>query len=202
MSPEQARGEHDEIDHRADQFSLAAITYRMLTGREPFVGDDTVALLHQVVHDDPRRPSKVAPWLDTAVDAVLGRGMAKRPRHRYPDMREFAAALAEALGPAAPPPPPRAPAAVAAAAVPPTRPDPSVAPAPTRGRTGRQTRRLIRATRRQIRGHGRVSLLLALAAILAFAWFCPATRDATRGAWRGAEGEARRLVEGLRASAR
>ena len=53
MSPEQARGQTDAIDGRTDQFALAAIAYRMLTGQDPFQGDDTAAVLYQVVHEDP-----------------------------------------------------------------------------------------------------------------------------------------------------
>ena len=53
MAPEQARGQANSIDGRTDQFALGAIAYRMLTGQEPFQGDDTAAVLYQVVHEDP-----------------------------------------------------------------------------------------------------------------------------------------------------
>ena len=56
MAPEQACGLQDQIDHRSDQFSLAAIAYTMLTGREPFWGDDMVAVLHHVVSPILPRP--------------------------------------------------------------------------------------------------------------------------------------------------
>ena len=44
MAPEQAKGA-SELDHWTDQWALACIAYEMLTGRPPFVGDDTAALL-------------------------------------------------------------------------------------------------------------------------------------------------------------
>ena len=55
MAPEQARGLREEIDSRSDQFSLAAIAYVLLTGREPFEAEDFIAVLYQVVTPIRRR---------------------------------------------------------------------------------------------------------------------------------------------------
>jgi eukaryotic-like serine/threonine-protein kinase len=97
MAPEQARGRRDDIDHRSDQFSLAAIAYALLTGCEPFKGDEPVAVLYQVVHENPPPPSTLAAWLPEAVDAVIARGLEKRAEDRYPDILEFSNALTEAI---------------------------------------------------------------------------------------------------------
>ena len=51
MSPEQAMGRLDEIDHRTDQWSLACIAYEALTGHSPFTGEDAVGLIYKVVHE-------------------------------------------------------------------------------------------------------------------------------------------------------
>src|SRR5262249_11891191 len=53
MAPEQAEGRATEIDELADQFSLAAMTYQMLTARPPFTGDTLVAVAYQIVHGHP-----------------------------------------------------------------------------------------------------------------------------------------------------
>ena len=137
MSPEQARGAADEIDGRSDQFALGAITYRMLTGSDPFRGDDIASLLYQVVHEEAPRLARTLPgWWDTrALQAVLDRALAKDPANRFNGMMELARAFEAAseqtlshemaergtvnLGAtliAAPPPPPLRPARTPAAA--------------------------------------------------------------------------------------
>jgi serine/threonine protein kinase len=97
MAPEQAGGLTDEIDHRADQFSLASLSYRLLTGHEPFSGADPLAILHQVIGARQPPPSRWAPGLGVGVDAVIDRGLSKRPEARYPDIMAFADALRAAV---------------------------------------------------------------------------------------------------------
>ena len=97
MAPEQAQGRREEIDHRTDQFALAAMAYLLLTGREPFRGDTAVTILYQVVHQDPDPLSRYVEWPCQHVDAVLRRGLAKERTERYPSVMEFARALDEAI---------------------------------------------------------------------------------------------------------
>jgi hypothetical protein len=93
MAPEQARGE--EVDFRADLYSLAAICYRCLTGHPPFTGKDVPTTLYDVVYKMPTRPSAIAE-LPTDVDRVLAIGMAKKPEDRFQSGAELAEALAAA----------------------------------------------------------------------------------------------------------
>jgi serine/threonine-protein kinase len=97
MSPEQALGQREAIDHRTDQFSLAAIAYNLLTGHEAFRGDDPIAVVYQVVHVDPTRPSALVPALGPDVDAVIMRALSKQAFERFPDVLTFAAALRAAI---------------------------------------------------------------------------------------------------------
>jgi eukaryotic-like serine/threonine-protein kinase len=93
MAPEQARGLIDQIDERTDQFSLAAITYELLTGQPPFRGEAIDAILYQVVHEQP--PPFVRPM--PAAERVVLRGMAKNKAERFADVRGFHQALVEAV---------------------------------------------------------------------------------------------------------
>lgn len=97
MAPEQTRGVASEIDHRSDQFALAALSYRLLTGHEPFAGGEPAVIFHQVVNVTPPPPSQWAPWLGAGVDAVIDRGMSKASVARYPGVAAFAEALAAAI---------------------------------------------------------------------------------------------------------
>ena len=104
MAPEQAQGLRDQIDHRSDQFSLAAIAYTLLTGQEPFRGENPIAVLYEVVHHDPIPPAELVPALGPEIDAVIMRGLAKESADRYPDVLEFASALRAAIQGATPAP--------------------------------------------------------------------------------------------------
>jgi serine/threonine protein kinase len=103
MAPEQARGLTATVDHRADQFSLAAISYEMLSGQLPFAGDDVASVLSRVINDDPPKLSVVAPSVPATVGAVLMRALAKDPEQRYPQIVDFATSLASASGCSVPP---------------------------------------------------------------------------------------------------
>jgi tRNA A-37 threonylcarbamoyl transferase component Bud32 len=88
MSPEQAKGR--AVDGRTDQYALAMVGYRALTGKLPFDGD-AHSILYQQVHEPP--PSLIERRADTPPDLriAIERGLAKEPKSRFPNMEEFAA---------------------------------------------------------------------------------------------------------------
>jgi eukaryotic-like serine/threonine-protein kinase len=96
MSPEQATGMLDDIDHRTDQWSLACIVWEILSGRPPFVSDDMSAVFYQIIHLDPPSLASRAPDLPPAVESVLRRGLSRKMADRYPSIRDFANALESA----------------------------------------------------------------------------------------------------------
>lgn len=95
----------------ADVYALGVLGWTLLTGRAPFLPDDVrcaqlgpdpaarVRWLH--LHAAPVRPAQVIerPLFGPALEAVIGRAMAKRPTERFPDARAFLEAFEEALAP-------------------------------------------------------------------------------------------------------
>lgn len=89
VAPEQAQGE--PLDPRADQYSLAALSYLMLTGRAPYAHASLAAAA------EPGPPPPMA--VPEAVEAVVRRGLAVDRADRWPDVASYVDALATALGP-------------------------------------------------------------------------------------------------------
>jgi serine/threonine-protein kinase len=96
MSPEQVQGQ--AVDGRSDQFSLAVVAFEMLTGEKPFTGEHLTTVVYKIVAEDPVPPHRLNPTLSGPIDAVLRRGLAKKPENRYRTCREFAEALEKACG--------------------------------------------------------------------------------------------------------
>lgn len=83
MAPEQAQGSN-ELDHRADVWSIAAIAYEAITGKVPFDGVGDGEILHGIISRPHRLPSDVgkAHGVPRALDAVMDEALAKSPAKR------------------------------------------------------------------------------------------------------------------------
>jgi serine/threonine-protein kinase len=97
MSPEQATGRADDVDHRADQWALACIAWEALRGRPPFSGDDVTAVMYQITRLDPPSLCKDVPNLRPEAEESLRRALCKRHEERYDSIREFARAFQSAV---------------------------------------------------------------------------------------------------------
>ena len=96
VAPEQIAGE--EIDGRADVYSLGCVLYECLVGQSPFRSDSDLAVVFAHLETESPAPSAERPELPAALDAVIARALAKEPAERYASCREFArAALAVAV---------------------------------------------------------------------------------------------------------
>ncbi len=92
MSPEQAQGL--PADARTDLFSLGGLITTLLTGRPPFRGESSVAVLRSVCDDAPLTLGPSAPpWLA----ATIARLLAKDPTNRFATSAEVATLLERGL---------------------------------------------------------------------------------------------------------
>jgi serine/threonine-protein kinase len=92
MSPEQASGRVDEVDHRSDQWALAATAWRTLSGSAPFGGVHMNQLLGSIQRDEPP-PLDERLHLPAKLERVLRRALSKKQSARYPTIVTFARAL-------------------------------------------------------------------------------------------------------------
>jgi serine/threonine protein kinase/outer membrane protein assembly factor BamB len=93
MSPEQASGATDPIDHRTDIYSLGATLYELLAGKPVFEGDSPLKIIDAIRHD---APVSVRTWrsdLPRDVDTVVMKCLAKNPAERYRSAETLAADL-------------------------------------------------------------------------------------------------------------
>ncbi len=99
ISPEQAMGHGGEqIDGRADLYSLGIVIYEMLTGKLPFESDTAMGLLLHHLQTTPTPPHLLCPDLNIppAISMVLMKALEKDPGKRFQNATEMLDALAAA----------------------------------------------------------------------------------------------------------
>jgi len=90
LAPEQIRGE--ELDGRSDQYALASLLYECLTGEPPFHREsEAETLWAHMQGETPALPDH------PALDAVVGKGLAKAKEDRYESCGELVASARQAL---------------------------------------------------------------------------------------------------------
>ncbi|WP_184983235.1 Stk1 family PASTA domain-containing Ser/Thr kinase [Sphaerisporangium rubeum] len=81
MSPEQVLA--GQTDARSDVYAAGVMLYELLTGRQPYEGENPMSVAYRHVHDRVPAPSAVVPGtpppLDTLVLAATDRDPARRP---------------------------------------------------------------------------------------------------------------------------
>jgi len=95
MAPE--RFSNDEVTYRADIYALACVLHEALTGSPPYRADSAATLVTAHLLDPIPQPSTARPGIPKAFDAVIARGMAKKPEDRYASAGDLALAAHEAL---------------------------------------------------------------------------------------------------------
>lgn len=87
MSPEQWRGQQQ--DATTDQYSLAVLSYELISGSLPFVASDITSLMSRVSSE----PIALIQGVSDHVNVALVRALAKESRERFASCKEFADAL-------------------------------------------------------------------------------------------------------------
>ena len=95
ISPEQIRGQAPSA--KSDLYAFAAVLFQCLAGDPPFTGNADAAVIYGHMSEPPPHVSAARPELSHALDAVVARGLAKDPDHRYATARELVDAATSAL---------------------------------------------------------------------------------------------------------
>jgi tetratricopeptide (TPR) repeat protein len=93
MAPEQARG-HQDVDARADVFSLGCVLFECLTGTPPFAAPTVIGVLAKILLEEAPRLRALRPDVPAAFDDLVTRMLAKDPARRPRDGAAVAAELA------------------------------------------------------------------------------------------------------------
>ena len=87
MSPEQMLSR--PLDSRSDIFSLGIVLYKLLTGQNPFAGDNLNKIMNQLLSKNPLKPSVSRPEVPDMLDPIVLKCLEKNPQLRYQSAREL-----------------------------------------------------------------------------------------------------------------
>ncbi len=97
LSPEQALGR--SIDGRSDIFSLGTVLYQLATGRLPFLGENAIQMIENILHVHPEPPAKVNPEISPLLEHIILKCLQKDPAARYQSAGELRAELKTVVQP-------------------------------------------------------------------------------------------------------
>jgi serine/threonine-protein kinase len=93
MSPEQVMASK-LIDHRTDIWSMGVVLYKLLSGRTPLQGANSLGEIMMTVTSKPARPlQEIAPWVPLEVAAIVHRALQIKPERRFDTAAEMVDAI-------------------------------------------------------------------------------------------------------------
>lgn len=90
MAPEQFQGGATPL---SDQYALACLAYKLLTGHAPFEADSLESLAHKHATEQPLSPARLQPERARHLEQVVLKALSKRPEERYANLQAFLAQL-------------------------------------------------------------------------------------------------------------
>jgi len=97
MAPEQGMG-LDNIDRRADIYSLGVMVYQMLTGEMPYKAETPLAIVMKHINDPVPSARLLNDNIPEGLDIAISRAMAKKPEDRFDSATDFADEITRAVG--------------------------------------------------------------------------------------------------------
>src|SRR6266496_1442985 len=98
MSPEQAQGKTNEIDHRSDIFSFGCMLFEAVTGHKAFEGKDPIDTLNKIIREPVPPISDFRPDVPNHLQRIVRRCLAQDPDERYQTIKDTAIELKELRG--------------------------------------------------------------------------------------------------------
>jgi serine/threonine-protein kinase len=91
MSPEQVAG--DGVTPASDQYALGVLAYEMLTGKPPFQGGNSMAMMYAHVHHPPPPLAVARPDCPEPLRDAVMQMLAKDPAERWPTVEDAIVAI-------------------------------------------------------------------------------------------------------------
>ena len=95
MSPEQIKGV--DVDEGTDIYSLCVVLYELICGVLPFVGSSTADVINKILVGNYKEPTVHVKSLDLNLEDIIVKGLEKKSRDRFKDMKDFKAAVDQVL---------------------------------------------------------------------------------------------------------
>jgi serine/threonine-protein kinase len=97
MAPEQALGQR--VDRRTDVFAMGIVLYQITTGKHPFRGENDIATLHNILHNELPSPRFVDAQFPRPLEAAINRALSRDVTKRFASAKDMADALSRVFPP-------------------------------------------------------------------------------------------------------